>query len=210
MTDRPPQSRRPRYTLAAALLAAVMVGCNSSRPEPVSAPPFSASDAAKQALADYDTNKDGLLDKAELARCPGLLWAFALYDTNKDGKLSASELEDRMKSFSDVGLVTANFTFHLDGGPLEGATVTCVPEKFMGPAFKPATGTTDRAGIVVPVAEGAGLSGMPFGVYRIEVSKKNSAGQETIPARYNAHTVLGVELNAGTRSTFPTFNLTRR
>jgi Ca2+-binding EF-hand superfamily protein len=44
---------------------------------------------ARQILARYDKNKDGKLDKKEIALDPKL---FALLDTNKDGKLDAAEL----------------------------------------------------------------------------------------------------------------------
>ena len=82
----------------------------------------------------------------------------------------------------------------LDGHPLAGATVTLVPEKFMGPAFKPVSAVTDDWGAGSLKGEGADEDSVPPGYYRTLVSKKNAQGQETIPAKYNTATVLGQEI----------------
>jgi hypothetical protein len=82
----------------------------------------------------------------------------------------------------------------LDGRPLEGATETFVPEKFMGPAVKPASGVSDARGTASLRTAGAEVPGVACGLFRIEVSKQNAAGQETLPARYNTRTVLGLEV----------------
>src|SRR5262249_8892642 len=77
-----------------------------------------------------------------------------------------------------------------DGRPLGGATVTLVPEKFMGPATKPATAVTDEDGSGEFRTEGSGEPVAP-GYYRVKVSKVVS-GKETIPAKYsNEQTTLG-------------------
>src|SRR5262249_39745768 len=115
-------------------------------------------------------------------------------DKNNDGRLTADEIEARLSFFQSQGMlggVVAEVT--LDGDPVEGATVTLEPEKFLGPAFKPASGITDAGGGAILRVEGATHELIPHGYYRVRVSKKNSRGQETIPARYNVNTVLGHE-----------------
>jgi hypothetical protein len=201
-----PLLRRLGFCLSVGLAACL--GCSDKNRDPVRPPAFSPSEGAKQALADYDKNKDGFIDQNEAKSSPGLLYAFKSFDKNNDGKLSADELESQMATYGDVGAMAISLVFLLDGNPLEGATVTCVPEKFMGPNYKPATGKTGADGSAEPQAES--LPGLPYGVYRIEVSKKNAAGQETIPARFNTNTTLGFELHTGMRGGPPPFRLTSR
>src|SRR6266446_6137859 len=68
-------------TLALLLLA----GCSPSNAR-VTAPSVSADEVGRNALAEYDTNKDGFLDVKELDRCPALRGALKALDKNKDGK----------------------------------------------------------------------------------------------------------------------------
>ena len=57
----------------------VALGCGSAdRPSPP--PAYSPAEAARLALAEFDTNKDGRLDAKELARCPALKSALASMD----------------------------------------------------------------------------------------------------------------------------------
>jgi hypothetical protein len=155
---------------------------------------ISPREAANQALAEYDANKDGALDAKELEACPGLRSALKRIDKNNDGRLTADEIADRLAFFqreggqSDVGVEVA-----LDGKPLSGATVTLVPEKFLGPSFQPVSAVTDEVGTGTLQAKDPGEA-IPMGFYRVEVSKKNAKGQEIIPARYNTKTVLGQEI----------------
>jgi hypothetical protein len=177
--------------LGACLL--LLAGCGSGA---VEAPPVSPEEAASQALAEYDTNKDGFLDARELDRCPALKGALSRIDKNKDGKLSADEIAERLADLqaSKVGLVAVPCSVQLNEMPLAGATVTFIPEKFMGAAAKPATGVSDAQGVVQLQVEGQPVPGVHPGYYRIEVSKKNDGGQETLPARYNSATTLGHEV----------------
>jgi len=98
----------------------------------------------------------------------------------------------------------------LDGQPLEGATVTFVPEKFLGPGIKPASGVSDAEGHVRLRTEGQDLPGVQCGIFRVVVSKKDSADQETIPGRYNTHTELGEEVGVSKRAGRGTFTLKSR
>jgi hypothetical protein len=178
------------------LLAGLLVlGAGCSGPHSVSPPALSPGEAASQALAEYDANKDGVLDEKELEKCPALKGALKKIDKNNDGRVSADEIAERLQLFQRQGVLTsARVEVMLDGTPLEHATVTLVPEKFMGPAFKPASAVTDPNGTAPLQVEGAYNGLVPMGYYRVEVSKKNAGGQESIPARYNTQTILGQEV----------------
>jgi hypothetical protein len=181
----------PRLLLGGLLL----LGAGCSGPNNVSPPSLSPSEAASKALADYDANKDGVLDEKELEKCPALKSALKKIDKNNDGRLSADEIAERLQLFQRQGLLTsARVEVLVDGTTIGQATVTLVPEKFMGPAFKPASAVTDVGGTAPLQVEGFYKGLVPMGYYRVEVSKKNAAGQETIPARYNTQTVLGQEV----------------
>jgi hypothetical protein len=82
----------------------------------------------------------------------------------------------------------------LNGAPLADATVTLVPEGFLGGDFKPAEGTSDNTGFVPLKTEGQPVPGCAWGFFKVKVSKKDGAGKETIPARYNTDTILGCEV----------------
>jgi hypothetical protein len=188
-------------------LALLLAGCPST--PTVSIPEISPDAAAKQALAEYDTNHDGFLDARELERCPALKASLKSLDTNRDGKLSADEIAARLQLMMEQkSLTTANCQVLMNNEPLQDATVTFVPEKFMGPAIKAATGKTDDYGYAALQIEGEELPGVSYGFYRVEISKKNEQGQETIPARYNTKTTLGRELAPVTREKDTPFRLT--
>jgi len=171
-------------------LVLLAVGCSGRGAGPERVAP---TDAGKQALDDYDTNKDGFLDAKELEACPSLRMALKKIDKDNDGKLSPNEIADRLAYFQQSGMqLNVTVDVQLDGRPLGGATVTLVPEKFMGPATKPATATTDEGGIGEFRIEGSGAPVAP-GYYRVKVSK-NVGGREIVPAKYNEQTTLGQEV----------------
>jgi hypothetical protein len=150
---------------------------------------------ANLALEDYDTNKDGSLDSEELQKCPALKAGMNRVDKNGDGRLTADELADRLKFLKDQGFTTSVMVdVRLDGRPLEGATVTLVPERFMGTGYQRASGVTDREGTTSLRREGSDDDGIPSGYYRVEVSKKDAKSVEQVPARYNTQTTLGHEV----------------
>jgi hypothetical protein len=192
--------RQARSSLTVRLLAAgallLAAGCSgSSSGGALVAPKVSPRDAAAQALAEYDANKDGALDAKELEACPGLRAALKRADKNGDGRLTADEIADRLAFFQEQGmLMEVGVEVTLDGQPLAGATVTLVPEKFMGPSVKPASVVTDEAGTGTLKTEGAGEGTVACGYYRVQVSK-NVQGREVVPARYNTKTVLGHEVS---------------
>jgi hypothetical protein len=64
----------------------------------------------------------------------------------------------------------------------------------MGGGYKPAAATTDDAGTALLQTEGASDVAIAAGYYRVEVSKKDAKGQETIPSKFNVRTTLGQEV----------------
>jgi hypothetical protein len=152
-------------------------------------------EVGRQALAEYDTNHDGYLDAKELEGCPALKSCLAALDKDKDGRLSAAEIAGRVAFYQEsrIGLVAFNCRVLLNGSPLRGATMTLLPEKFLGPGFRPASGVSDERGHVEVRTEGEELPGVPCGLYRVQVSKQGPRG-ETVPPRYNTQTILGVEI----------------
>ncbi len=158
-------------------------------------PTFDPQGAAKQATAEYDTNHDGKLDKDELAKCPALLDGLKRIDKDGDGQLSAEEIATRLEhwhSFKGV-LTPAHTEVTLDGQALADATVTLEPEKFLGETYLSCTGKTDQLGHVSFSGSVAGFPGIYFGFYRVRVSKVVD-GKETVPAKYNSDSVLGMEV----------------
>jgi len=175
---------------------AVVVGCSQG---PLTDAKLKPSAAAEQALAEFDANQDGAIDTSELEKCPGLRAAQAAMDADGNGLLSESEIATRLKSYVGDELVVTTFPCRvlLDGRPLADATVTLVPESFLASALNPASGVTALGGdavLTVEEVQAKGFSGVYCGLYRIQVSKRNAAGVETLPAKYNTETTLGQEV----------------
>jgi len=180
------------------LCVMLLNGC-SGRPGRVAPPNLDPTGAAEKALADFDTNGDGGIDASELGGCPGLKAVAKAVDTDRDGRLSASEIAARIAQWGAqrVAMVAVNCSVVRSGRPLQGATVTFVPEKFLGPNIKPASGVSDNTGRVELAVSGVPLKGLAHcGFFRVEISKKEG-DKELIPAKFNRETVLGEEINEG-------------
>jgi hypothetical protein len=176
------------------LASSLLPGCSGG--DQLTLPTYAPDESAKQAMAEYDSNHDGFLDAKELERCPALKSNWDSIDTDGNQRLSAEEIAARIQVYKDsqVALKATACHVHLDGKPLQGATVIYMPEKFMGSSIRPASGVSDERGAVMLIVEGEKLPGVQPGLYRVQVSKKNGNGQETIPARYNQDTILGAEV----------------
>jgi hypothetical protein len=187
--------------------ASALAGCNRVKTYMVD--PVAASAAA---IEQYDKNGDKLLDETELKACPALLRALRAYDQTKDKKLSADEIGEQIKSMygQSSGLTAIDCTVLLDGSPLSGAIVKFIPETFLGPEIKPATGVTNANG---NAAMGIAPEELPkelrrhnflrVGIYRVEVTHP----AKKIPAKYNTDTTLGFEFHQTNHVQSPVFNL---
>ena len=191
--------RKASFVVGSACLGAVLAlsllpGCG--RREGLIPPTYSPDESAKQALAEYDANHDGYLDAKEVERCPALKYRFETLDQNGDHRLSVQEIAAWIQVYADseIALKSILCSVQLDGRPLQGATVTYVPEKFMGSSIKPASGVSDERGSVSLTVPGEKLSGVQPGFYRVQISKKSATGKEIIPARYNQESILGAEI----------------
>jgi hypothetical protein len=151
---------------------------------------------AAAAIAELDANRSGSLEAAELAASPGLRSAAELIDTDKNGALSSGELAARFQRYGEFPVANLTFTCILtkDGQPLADAEIRLVPEKFFGASRRPALGKTDANGLVDLKVEGNETFGVPNGIYRIEISKKDAAGAETLRPEHNSATRLGQEI----------------
>ncbi len=179
--------------VALALIAFVAVGC-SGKPSRIHPPSINAGSAGSAAMKQYDLNGDGKVAGDELEKAPSLKAGLVRLDTNNDGAVSADEVAARIGAWQDskVGRMSATLTILANGKPLEGATVTLIPEEFLGGNVKPATGTTDAGGVVMPTIEVSAEDppGVAPGFYLVQVTKEGM----NIPPMYNTETVLGVEL----------------
>lgn len=149
--------------------------------------PDSADGIAKTAVEKYDANKDGKLDAGELAKCPSLL---SLAKRINKIPLPANEIADRLKNPVEMKITMAAIPVKVmhRGAPLADAEVTASPEDFLA-GYPILAGKTDANGMASLQREGAQV---PYGFYKISVSKKNG-GTETINAKYNSATILGLD-----------------
>ncbi len=142
----------------------------------------------------YDANQDGKIDAREVLECPGLADARERIDSNKDGAIDAQEIAARINYWINSGTITIDGSAEVyrNGAPLAGAEVIFVPEEFLGPDFLICQGKTNDLGeAYVSGVMGVGL--YP-GIYRIRISKREG-GTETLPAKFNSETELGIEIS---------------
>jgi hypothetical protein len=155
--------------------------------------------AGGAAIANYDQNADGALSGDELKKAPALNAAIKRIDGNGDGNVTADEISSRIAAWQNSGIAITKVVAYVrqNQRPLAGAHVTLVPEEFLGPAVKSAEGTTDESGAApLRISASPDEAGVHLGLYRIQVSKKGADGKETVPARFNAETSLGMEITA--------------
>jgi len=187
-------------------------GCSSSSttPEVHSQASYDPDALTAAAFAEYDRDKNGTLEKAEIDACPALKGAITGIDTNRDGKISTDELRARYASYAAANTATVSVvvTVTLDGAPLPDATVLFVPEKFMESIIKETSGKTGADGTISTfTSDGKQFVGIQPGMYRVRVTHE---GGKVIPAKYNTQTTLGVEVFGGRGSPALTFALTSR
>ena len=181
-------------------VCALLVGCSSgaSRVYPVKIDPSSASSAA---IELYDKDGDGLIAGNELNAVPGIKKYLDHYDRDGDGKVSRGEIAERLEDWASqkLALQGAMFVVLVDGRPLGEATVTLVPEGYLGPNVHPASGITTQNGFTSVSHEpehlpkssnGRPIPGVTSGTFKIQITHPS----RKIPARYNTATELGEEI----------------
>ena len=185
-----------RFTTWVVTLAAV--GCGG--PIVLKQADFDPEAAGSKAIEIYDKNGDGAIAGEEIDQAPSIKDALARLDVSGDGQVSAEEITRLVESWKNDGSVITRLKCFiiLDGEPVEGATITLEPEAFLGGVIATGTGLTDRLGraaISIPPEkrQDATLTGVNVGMYLVRISKVEG-GQETIPARYNTQTTLGLEV----------------
>jgi hypothetical protein len=175
-------------------IALALAGCSDGQPS-IEAPAINAGGAGRQAMQRYDANRDGRVSGDELDGAPALKAALGSLDANGDGGVTADEVADRVGAWqaSQLGRMSITCDVILDGKPLSDATVTFVPEEFLGDEIQAARGVTDARGSAAMSIPDLFPPGVACGLYRVEISKL-ADGEETIPAEYNSQTTLGVEV----------------
>jgi hypothetical protein len=176
-----------------------IAGC-SGRPSAVAPPDIDPDEVAQAAIEQYDASGDGAIDSNELKSAPSLRFSRDRIDVNDDGKLDAEEFARFAKMHwvdTEAGIIRIRCTVKHQGRPLDGATVTFEPEAFMQGAVKPASGVTRGGMAVISVSEEdrphPNARGVQNGLYLVKISKVVN-GKETIPDKYNQHTILGCEV----------------
>ncbi len=187
---------RARSLLTAMLgLGLLGVGACSRTPAHLQQPGINPN-AGRDAVQQFDADKDGKITGNELDKVPALRRALESYDTNGDGGVSADEIDARVAAWkeSELGRRAVMISVTRNGAPLEGATLKAVPEKFLGEEIQPAEGTTDEWGVVMPsvvaAEDAAAGGGMQVGLYRVEITKPG----DQVPANYNSESELGFEV----------------
>jgi hypothetical protein len=197
------RSRLFRVQLTPLLPIVSLLATSCSRgPARIEQPGIDPSSSGRLAMEQYDADGDGKVAGAELDKSPPLKTALARLDTDGDEGVSADEVAARVNAWKEMrtGLTSVRTHVNLDGQPLAGALITLEPESFLGDNIKPARGTTNIFGDISPCIAPEDLpdptlpGGAHFGLYRVRISKLVN-GKETLPARYNSETTLGLEVS---------------
>ncbi|MDZ4784394.1 MAG: hypothetical protein SGJ19_29465 [Planctomycetia bacterium] len=186
--------------MASALCLLTLAGCLGTPPAPPM-PSYDPAGSSAKAFELYDANKDGKINGKELEKSASLTFALDELDINGDKAIDNAELTGRLQTYVDMGVARKLFTAQLvlDDAPLGEAEVKLIPEEFMLGAVTEGIGVSDAVGMVVVSAPDVDPPGLGVGFYRVQVSKKDAAGKEMVPAKFNADTTLGIELPASTR-----------
>jgi hypothetical protein len=184
----------------ASLVLMLVAGCSyrANRVSPVDIDPSSAASAA---IELYDKDSDDALAGAELNAAPGIKKYLDRYDRDGDGRVMRAEIAERLREWtnSKLALMGRSYIVTLDGRPLEDATITLVPEGYLGENVKPATGITSTGGLtrlshaeefLPKSSNGRPIPGVKSGTYKIQVTHSSMK----IPAKYNTATELGDEV----------------
>lgn len=186
-----------------------LAGCSDALPA-VKPPSFDSAVAAQAALAESDSNGDGVLSKAEAVS--GMRTYWKRYDHNGDGSASLDEITARFHEWTngDTGMMNLRVEVRFRGNPLPQARIEMTPYEFFGGELLPAKGKTDPYGYafmaipkdLLPDSQ-KGTHGMQVGLYKVAISHS----ELQLPARYNDDTELSVDLSSGDSITGVRFEL---
>lgn len=162
-----------------AVVSSLCLGCRDASPGAVlrSGTP---GEAAAKAMELHDSNKDGKLDKTELAAAPSLADSVRRTDANRDGAIAQTELEARFTAHDAMAdLVAVEVEVRENGSPMEAAEVTLTAEPFMGEGKQSYRGTTAADGLCALTGEDVALDGVPMGFYRVKIVHAASGTEVT-------------------------------
>lgn len=150
------------------LAVAAATGCSRSTTQRVST--LDPSAATAKALEQYDRNTDRKLSGQELKASAALSASAARIDKNRDGSLSEDEIRVRFSSHQSLaGKFLFQVSVSAQGRSLAGATVTFMPEPFMGDSLQSYVGTTGENGLCSLEGTDFKTLGIPNGFYQIRI-----------------------------------------
>jgi hypothetical protein len=195
------QFRSSAGVILVTFATACLYGC-SRGPSRVRPPEIDPKNAASEAIHLYDSNNDGSLDAAELAKCPGILTEIGAYDIDANGKVTQGEIAARITDLRKhgVGLTRLNCSVTINGRGLENATIRFEPEPYLGAEIQTAEGVTNARGMAqmaIPAdklpADQQDLKAIHYGTYKVRITHP----KVKLPAKYNTETTLGYESKPG-------------
>ena len=189
-------------------------GC-TKQPKNLTPPPLDPIEASQAAVELFDADGNGVIDKSELTKSPGLKAAVKTSDLDNDGGLTAKEIQKRLEIFVDSNTSIRNFQvgFLHNGGEPRGLEITVVPEPFLEKYVEPASDFTNTAGVASPSIDfqdpeiaAQGYAGLRLGMYRVKVTQPD-ASKKSVPKKYNENTTLGFEVGLDHHAPMPVFKL---
>jgi len=216
---------RACVSIAVAMSLSVIIGAGCDMgPKRIKPPSVNSAAAARAAIDQYDTDKNGQIAGEELDKCPALksLWSELAARSRGGGEqlprsgasknaadkpegITAEMLQSVIGDWLQMRIGRVTYTCQLtrNGRPLGGAAIRFVPEKFMGAGYPVAEGVTDLSGCGQMSIPGVTPEGIAVGFYRVEITKDG----ENIPAKYNTESTLGVAVIHAVSGVGAAFNL---
>jgi hypothetical protein len=163
---------RATYQYALTGFVLIIAGCGGAQSD---RPKFDSQTAANEAVRLYDDNNDGNLEPAELQDSPALASALSRLDSDGNGRLTALEIAARAEKLKGLSThIAAEVRVTKQRRPLAGATITLVPEPFLGSGYPTYQGTSDENGFVALTASPA-APGIAVGFYRVTITLPNGS-----------------------------------
>ena len=184
--------------VALLFVTVIAVGCGDGGGEKFPTHQVDPATVAANVIAEYDADGDGGVSKSELKKCKGLVMLTAgqdqllpeyRLDQNGDGSVTVEEFEAKFTECLRVRRQGYDCVVLHRGVPLDGATVTFVPESFMGD-LPVASGETDFNGNCTLSTEDGAPGAVP-GIYKVEITHPT----KKISTKYNTETTISVALD---------------